>query len=197
MAVVRFGDVVREVKTNIDRNTDTHEFYIAGEHMDSNNIHLTRRGTFEGSDVGPAFIRLFKPGQVLYGSRRTYLKKVAVADFEGITSNTTFVLESKDENLLLQSLLPYIMLSERFTDYAVKHSKGSTNPYILFSDLAKYEFDLPPIERQKELMLLLDACDASKEAYKKLLKSTDDLVKSQFLCAVAPRNCFAGGVLYA
>jgi len=181
MAIVRFGDVVKEVKINIDRATDTHEFYIAGEHMESENIHLTKRGRFEGSDVGPAFIRLFRPGQVLYGSRRTYLKKVAVADFEGITSNTTFVLETRDENVMMQALLPFIMLTDSFTEFAVKNSKGSTNPYILFSDLCAHEFELPEIERQRVLVEQLLACDQAKEAYKRLLQATDDLVKSQFI----------------
>ena len=181
MSVVKFGDVVREVKINIDRSADDHEFFIAGEHMDSNNIHITRRGKFSESDVGPAFTRLFRPGQVLYGSRRTYLRKVAVADFEGITSNTTFVLETKDNRILMQELLPYIMLTESFSDYAIKNSKGSTNPYILFKDLAAYQFDLPSIEEQCELVGLLGACDRAKEAYKRLLKQTDELVKSQFI----------------
>ena len=181
MARVRFGDVVKEVKINIDRKTDDHEFFIAGEHMESENIHITKRGRFADSDVGPAFIRLFKPGQILYGSRRTYLKKVAVADFEGITSNTTFVLETKDPNIMLQELLPFIMLTDNFTAYAVKNSKGSTNPYILFSDLAAYEFELPDIEEQKRLTAKLLACDRAKEAYKKQIQATDDLVKSQFI----------------
>ena len=178
---VKFGDVVQEIKINVDRTTDDHEYFIAGEHMDSSNIHITRRGRFSESDVGPAFIRLFRPGQVLYGSRRTYLRKVAVADFEGITSNTTFVLETKDSNRLLQELLPYIMLTDRFSEYAINNSKGSTNPYILFKDLAAYEFDLPTIEEQRQLMVLLSACDRAKEAYKRLLKQTDEVVKSQFI----------------
>ena len=181
MVRVRFGDVVKEVKINIDRATDTHEFYIAGEHMESNNIHLTKRGCFEGSDVGPAFIRLFRPGQVLYGSRRTYLKKVAVADFEGITSNTTFVLETKDESVLLQSLIPFIMLTDSFTEHAVKNSKGSTNPYILFSNLCSYEFELPSIETQRALSAQLWAFDRTAETYKRLLRATEELVKSQFI----------------
>ncbi len=181
MSVVKYGDVVQEVKINIDRSADDHEFFIAGEHMDSNNIHITRRGKFSESDVGPAFTRLFRPGQVLYGSRRTYLRKVAVADFEGITSNTTFVLETKDNSILLQELLPYIMLTESFSEYAIKNSKGSTNPYILFKDLAAYQFDLPSIEEQRELVSLLGACDRAKEAYKRLLKQTDEVVKSQFI----------------
>ena len=178
---VKFGDVVQEIKINVDRTTDDHEYFIAGEHMDSSNIHITRRGRFSESDVGPAFIRLFRPGHVLYGSRRTYLRKVAVADFEGITSNTTFVLETKDSNRLLQELLPYIMLTDRFSEYAINNSKGSTNPYILFKDLAAYEFDLPTIEEQRQLVVLLSACDRAKEAYKRLLKQTDEVVKSQFV----------------
>ena len=178
---VKFGDVVLEIKINVDRTTDDHEYFIAGEHMDSCNVHITRRGRFSESDVGPAFIRLFRPGQVLYGSRRTYLRKVAVADFEGITSNTTFVLETKDSNRLLQELLPYIMLTDRFSEYAINNSKGSTNPYILFKDLAAYEFDLPTIEEQRQLVVLLSACDRAKEAYKRLLKQTDEVVKSQFI----------------
>lgn len=181
MARVRFGDVVKEVKINIDRKTDTHEFFIAGEHMESENMHITKRGRFATSDVGPAFIRLFKPGQILYGSRRTYLKKVAVADFEGITSNTTFVLETKDPAVMMQELLPFIMLTDKFTEYAINNSKGSTNPYILFSDLAAYEFDLPDIETQRRLVAKLLACDRAKEAYKKQIFATDELVKSQFI----------------
>ena len=181
MRRVKFGDVVQEIKISIDRATDDHEFFIAGEHMDSDNIHITRRGRFSESDVGPAFTRLFRPGQILYGSRRTYLKKVSVADFEGITSNTTFVLETKDSNVLLQELLPYIMLTDSFTEYATKNSRGSTNPYILFKDLAAYEFDLPEIDEQRSLVTLLSALDKAKEAYKRLLNQTNELVKSQFI----------------
>jgi type I restriction enzyme S subunit len=73
------------------------------------------------------------------------------------------------------------MYSERFTQFSIKNSKGSTNPYILFSDLARYEFDLPPIEEQRKLADLLWAANEAREAYKKLLAATDELVKSQFV----------------
>lgn len=197
MTKYRFGDIVKEVKINIDRSNNPYKFFIAGDHMDSEDIHLHRKGCFDRSDVGPAFIRLFKPGQVLYGSRRTYLKKVAVADFEGITSNTTFVLESKDENVFCQRLLPFIMLSDRFTQYSVSKSKGSTNPYILFSDLSEYELCLPDIKSQNELADLLLAMDSAKSAYKKLISAIDDLLKSQFIGIKAPHISYVGGAIYA
>ncbi len=181
MAKVKFGDVVKDVKINVDRTNNPYERYIAGDHMNSEDLILRRWGHFATDDVGPAFIRIFKPGQVLYGSRRTYLKKVAVAHFEGITANTTFVLETKDDNIFAQRLLPFLMLSEDFTNYSVRKSKGSTNPYVLFSDLADYEFELPSIEEQRVLADKLWAAYELKEAYKKMIAATDEMVKSQFI----------------
>ena len=181
MGLVKFGDLVNEVKINIDRNNNPYEYYVAGDHMDSEDLTIRRKGSFATDDVGPAFTRLFKPGQILYGSRRTYLKKVAVADFEGICSNTTFVLETKDENKLRQRLLPFIMLTDDFTKWSISKSKGSTNPYILFSDLANYEFELPDISRQDELVELLWQAYATKESYKEMIRATDEMVKSQFI----------------
>ena len=181
MAIVKFGDIVRDVKINVDRTNNPYDYYVAGDHMDSEDLTIHRRGNFATDDVGPAFTRIFKPGQILYGSRRTYLKKVAVADFNGICANTTFVLESKDESVFITHLLPFIMLSDTFTRWSIAHSKGSTNPYVLFSDLADYEFDLPPIEEQRILADKLWAAYRLKESYKKLLTATQEMVKSQFI----------------
>ena len=181
MKVTKFGNIVREVKVNVDRDNNPYEFYIAGDHLDSEDLTIHRKGKFSTDDVGPAFTRIFKPGQILYGSRRTYLKKIAVADFEGICANTTFVLETKDDNVFLQRLLPFIMLSDKFTEWSVSHSKGSTNPYVLFSDLASYEFELPSLEEQRVLAEKLWAAYRLKESYKRLLAATDEMVKSQFI----------------
>ena len=181
MAKYRFGDVVKEVKINVNRDNNPYEFYVAGDHLDSEDLIIRRKGRFSTDDVGPAFTRIFHPGQVLYGSRRTYLKKVAIADFDGICANTTFVLETKDNNIFTQELLPFIMLSDRFTEWSVSHSKGSTNPYVLFSDLADFEIELPDINSQRSLAKKLASAHNVKESYKTLLKCTDELVKSQFI----------------
>ena len=181
MSRVKFGDVVKDVKINIVRLNNPYEYYVAGDHMDSEDLTIHRKGCFTTDDVGPAFIRVFKPGQILYGSRRTYLKKIAVADFEGVCANTTFVFETKDPHAFEQRLLPFIMLSKDFTTWSIAKSKGSTNPYVLFSDLADFEFELPPLEEQKVLVDKLWAAYRLKEAYKKLLVATDEMVKSQFI----------------
>ena len=178
---MRFGDIVKDVKLNVDRLNNPYEYYVAGDHMDSEDLSIRRRGRFSTDDVGPAFVRIFKRGQVLYGSRRTYLKKVAVADFDGICANTTFVFETKDPAVFDQRLLPFLMLSDGFTNWSVGHSKGSTNPYVLFSDLAEYELDLPPIDEQKHLAEKLWAAYEVKQSYLKMIKATQEMVQSQFI----------------
>lgn len=151
---VKFGDVVRKVNDRVDPDTAGIERYVAGEHMDTDDLTIRRWGEVGDGYLGPAFHMRFKPGHVLYGSRRTYLRKVAVADFEGVTANTTFVLESSSRDLLPE-FLPLVMTTEAFHDHSIKQSKGSVNPYINFSDLTWYEFALPPIDEQRQTVTLL------------------------------------------
>jgi len=165
---VAFGDVVRQVRDRVDPQEAGLERYVAGEHMDTDDLRIRRWGTVGDGYLGPAFHMRFKPGHVLYGSRRTYLRKVAVAHFEGITANTTFVLEPKEPDALLPELLPFIMQTESFHEHSIKQSKGSVNPYINFSDLAWYEFALPPLEEQRRIALVLRASHELIESTRRL-----------------------------
>jgi type I restriction enzyme, S subunit len=160
-----FGDVVRQVKDRTEPKDSGVERYVAGEHMDTDDLRIRRWGSIGEGYLGPAFHMRFKPGHVLYGSRRTYLRKVAVADFDGITANTTFVMEPKDPAVLLPELLPFVMQTKSFHEHSMKQSKGSVNPYINFSDLAWYEFDLPPLKEQRRIAATLRAALAVYETY--------------------------------
>jgi type I restriction enzyme S subunit len=157
---VTFGDVAKQVRDRVDPDESGLSRYVAGEHMDTDDLHIRRWGTIGEGYLGPAFHMRFKHGHVLYGSRRTYLRKVAVADFEGITANTTFVIEPKDPATLLPEFLPFVMQTESFHEHSIGQSKGSVNPYINFSDLVWYEFALPPLEEQRRIAQLLAAGDA-------------------------------------
>jgi type I restriction enzyme S subunit len=70
---VKFGEVVRQVKDKVDPATSGLTRFIAGEHMDTDDFRIRRWGEIDDGYLGPAFHMRFKPGQVLYGSRRTYL----------------------------------------------------------------------------------------------------------------------------
>lgn len=175
---VKFGDVVRQCKVRADPETSGLERYIAGDHMDTDDLRLRRWGEIGSGYLGPAFHIRFKPGQVLYGSRRTYLRKVAVADFEGICANTTFVLEPKNPNELLPEFLPFLMQTDAFNAFSVKNSKGSVNPYINFSDLEKFELFLPPFEEQRSIADALLNLSSLEDEYEIANRCALDLLGS-------------------
>lgn len=156
--LVTFGDVAIQQKETVDRENTSLTRYVKGEHMGSEDLHLREWGELQDEYLGPAFIRKFESGDILYGSRRTYLRKVAIAPFEGITSNTTFVIKA-NEKKIDKRLLPFVMLSEGFSQHSIRNSKGSVNPYVNWKDIANYEFLLPPIRKQIEIADLLCRMD--------------------------------------
>lgn len=175
---MKFGEVVKQVKDRVNPQELGLERFIAGEHMDTDDLGIRRWGDIGDNYLGPAFHMRFKPGQVLYGSRRTYLRKVAVPDFEGICANTTFVLEPHDPEVLLPELLPFIMQTKAFHEHSIKQSRGSVNPYVNFSDLAWYEFALPPLEEQSQILAVLRDAEAVVEARRALAKRSQLLFRA-------------------
>ena len=155
---VRLGDAVRQVKDQIDAQSCGLEYYLGGEHFNTDDLHVNGRGKIEDSTIGPAFIIRFRPGDVLLVSRNPHLRKMAVADFDGICSNVTYVLRA-DTHKMLQEYLPFVLRSSDFWDFAMQNKRGSTNFYLNWTDFEKYSFKLPPLDKQKRIAELLWAAD--------------------------------------
>ena len=155
--MTKFADVVTLSRARIkDPLTAGIERFVGLEHIEPENLHISSWGDVAG---GITFTNHFKPGQVLFGKRRAYQRKVAVADFEGVCSGDIYVFESKDPDKLLPELLPFICQSEGFYEYAVRTSAGSLSPRTNWKHLAQYEFPLPPIDEQRRIAELLWAAD--------------------------------------
>lgn len=153
--MVSFGDVVTHIKDRVqDVMACGLQEYIRGEHFEPANLRLIDRSTLGDGKHGSAFCMRFRPGDVLYVSRNPQLRKAAIADFEGICANTTYVCRAKEE-YLLQDLLPFIMQTESFVEYTIRNKRGSTNFYLNWSDIAGYEFALPPLEEQRRIVEVL------------------------------------------
>lgn len=182
MTKVKLSKVIRRCQTRADRCDTDLLYYVAGEHFESGEIDLAGRGEIAGSTIGPMFYYGFKPGDFLLVSRNPHLRKASRANFAGICSEKTFVLETADEGVLLSEYLPWVLQNDRFWGYAQENRHGSTNFFINWSTLADYEFELPPIENQKRIAAILWAAQSVRRNYRKLLKTCDDVVKSQFSC---------------
>src|SRR4051794_31040620 len=53
--IVTFGEIVRQTKVDADPETSGLERYVAGEHMDTDDLHIRRWGTIGDGYLGPAF----------------------------------------------------------------------------------------------------------------------------------------------
>jgi type I restriction enzyme S subunit len=146
------------------------------EHLTPEDVNLTEWNV----NTENTFNKMFRKGQVLFGRRRAYLKKAAVAPCDGICSGDITVIAAK-EDALTPELLPFIIQNDRFFDFAVEKSAGSLSPRTKWEHLREFEIELPPIDEQRRLAEVLWAFDETRQAYKKLLKLTDELVKSQFV----------------
>ena len=125
------------------------------------------------------FTKAFHKGQVLFGRRRAYQKKAAIAHVDGVCSGDIMVLEAIPGKME-PSLLPFIIQNDRFFDYAIQHSEGGLSPRVKWNAIANYEFSLPSIEEQKILADKLWAAYRVKESYRQLLATTDDMLKAKF-----------------
>lgn len=173
MTRVCLGDVAREIKQKAPTGQELPT--VGLEHLDPGEVELVRWD----EDTGTTFTKAFLKGQVLFGRRRAYLRKAAVAPFDGVCSGDITVIAAKSN--LSPRLLPFIIQNNALFEHAVTNSAGSLSPRVKWQSLSQFEFALPGIDKQEELADILWAAQSVRRNYRKLLTACDDVVKSQFV----------------
>ena len=169
---IAFNSTAKKKPTEADKDA-----YIGLEHLDSGTLTVSRWG----SDVAPIGEKLImKKGDILFGKRRAYQKKVGIAPFDGIFSAHGMVLRPREE-VITKEYFPLFISSDYFLDEAIRISVGSLSPTVNWKDLKDLEFNIPTIEEQRRITPLVWAAIETKNAYKPLISGIDDLVKSQFI----------------
>ena len=177
MPKLRFDQIAinsKEKKKPAESDKDT---YIGLEHLDSGVLEVTRWG----SEVAPIGDKLvMRKGDILFGRRRAYQKKVAIAPFDGIFSAHGMVLRPKTD-VVTPEFFPFFISSDYFLDAAINISVGSLSPTINWRDLCELEFNIPTIDEQNRVSGVLWGINRLRTAYIALLNQTDELVRSQFI----------------
>jgi type I restriction enzyme, S subunit len=160
----RFDQLADQINQRVMPADADVERYVGLEHLDPDSLRIRRWG--DPSEVESTKLR-FEPGDIIFGKRRVYQRKVAVADTEGICSAHAMVLRAKPETVLPE-FLPFFMQSDLFMERALSISVGSLSPTINWKALAKEEFLLPPIQEQARLVDALKASDEVSETLHQL-----------------------------
>lgn len=176
MTVYRFEEIAHNINDKKMPVPGDEKTYIGLEHLDTGSLQVTRWG----QDVVLTGEKLvMKKGDVLFGRRNTYLRRAAIAPHDGIFSAHGMIFRPKTD-VIDAEFFPFFISSDYFIDEAIKISVGSLSPTVNWGTLKKLEFDLPSMEEQKRLAKILMAAEETRQAYKKLIKQTDDLIKAKF-----------------
>lgn len=183
----KFGEVVRLNKeTCKDPEAAGINRVIGLEHLEPGDLRVRSWGDVAD---GTTFSNRVRPGQVLFGKRRAYQRKVAVADFDAICSGDIYVFETADPTQLLQELLPYLCQTDSFFEYAVGTSAGSLSPRTNWKSLAAYEFVLPPLEEQRRMVKLLVKQAMLLSRWKELKTSAEQARRAYLLDVFESPKC--------
>ena len=175
MAIVKLGDIAIKAKSS-NKGDKTGIRIVGLEHLTPLNVTLLSWS----EDTENTFTKEFSKGDVLFGRRRAYLKKAAVAPFDGICSGDITVIRAIEDKVD-PDLLPFIIQNDFLFDFAVGKSAGSLSPRVKWTHLKEFAIELPSMPEQSKLAETLWSINETKNAYEELINKTDKLVKSQFI----------------
>ena len=187
MAKFKLKDFAKDISVAIkDAQSSPLKRFVGLEHYDSGEPVITR---FTDTSLISSAVKEFKENDILIARRNVYLRRAGIAFFSGLTSGDSIILRIYDdceektgipkEDAI--KILPFILNSNDFWNYANKHADGMNSKRISKDMLYDYEFDLPSLTEQRVIADKLWAAYRLKESYKKLLAATDEMVKSRFI----------------
>ena len=174
---IEFQDIVINATERVDPKSCEGVTYVGLEHLQSDTFKLLDTGTSEDVE-GQKFV--MKKGDVLFGRRRAYQRKVGIAPSDGIFSAHGMILRPNTE-VITSDFLPFFIRSDAFMKEAIRQSEGSLSPTLNWSSICDIQFTLPSLDDQKVLSNLLWKLEELNDLYHERLVLYDELVKSRFI----------------
>ena len=172
--LIEFGDMAMHISDRINPVPGDEKRYVGLEHLQSGSLIVKRWGScvpLKGQKLS------IKKGDILFAKRNAYLKRVALAPFDGIFSAHGMVIRPKSTEVL-ERFLPFYMQSDHFMSRAKSISEGSLSPTIKWKALANQKFLIPPIEIQKKVIAIMTKISSLVESLEALYESNIKLLKS-------------------
>jgi restriction endonuclease S subunit len=172
---VKFSEVANCISQQVKPQNTTLEVYIGLEHLEPESLQITNFG--KPSDVQGVKLKATK-GDIIFGKRRAYQKKVAICEVDAIVSAHSMVLRANAKQIY-PDFLPYFMQSDEFMERAVSISEGSLSPTIKWKVLAEQTFFIPTsFDRQVEYTALFRSFDVRMQEVRQVRTCLQALKRS-------------------
>lgn len=171
------SDIVEQISERENNpSASGYQRFVGLEHYESGRVEIKKFGDTSKLDSA---MKVFHSGDILVARRNVYLRRAGVVLFDGLTSGDSIVLRAK--NRLVERILPFILNTDDFWDYADQHSDGTMSKRLSPKMLLQYSFEIRDDVDMQQLADTLWATHTLENAYEDLMVQTDELVKSQFV----------------
>ncbi|PRB14766.1 restriction endonuclease subunit S [Microbacterium sp. MYb62] len=148
------SDVAEYSQTRVDAATLDEASFVGVD-----NLVADKGGRVEATYLpNTARLTAYKPGDILLGNIRPYLKKVWLATNEGGCSGDVLAIRIKEQNReeLDAEFLYYLLSSDGFFSFNMQHAKGAKMPRGNKIAILSYRIPVPPPSIQREIVRILD-----------------------------------------
>ncbi len=173
---LKLSDLCEEISERVS-NPSVSDFdrFVGLDHMETGETKLRK---FGGTSDLVSAMKLFKAGDILVARRNVYLKRAALAEFDGVCSGDAIVLRPQNNPRVAEGILQFILNTDSFWDYAVKHAAGTMSKRLSVENLLSYEFSLPSLTEQLRFVQLLQAVETNIENLTSLVSAEHQLKRS-------------------
>lgn len=169
----KLGTLAQSIRESYDPNQDEALPYIGLEHIEQDMLCLNGLG-YSSDTISTK--KIFKAGDILFGSLRPYFRKVVKPKFPGVCSTDITVIRAIDD--CVADFLFYFIANRPFIDLATSISSGTRMPRGNWATLSPSEWMVPIPQIQKEIGNILSAYDDLVENNARRIKILEEMAQS-------------------
>lgn len=150
--------------------------HLKGREISYENMNYISREKYDSLNAGK-----FCKGDILYCLRGSLGKKALVKeDIQGAIASSLVIIRA-EEKCVNKDYLMFALDSPSIQEQLFKSNNGSSQPNLSAASVKEYEFDLPDMKMQEEVVKqLIKVCNVM-DARRMELDKLDELIKSRFV----------------
>lgn len=157
--LVRLGDVLLKTRTIDWKKSQGMSFrYIDLSSVDRIRKTITQTVDIDSSNAPSRAQQIVESGDIIFGTTRPTLKRYCLISEEmsGQIASTGYCVLRPESKLILPTYLLHTIGCARFEKYVEDNQQGASYPSISDGIVKAFEFALPPLEVQAEIVAILN-----------------------------------------
>ncbi len=176
------GEECEKTSNRNPRSESDEEFvYIDISSVDNTRKEIVQTQNLLGRDAPSRARKEVSTGDVIVSTVRPNLNAIALVppEYNQQIASTGFCVLRPSKSLNSRFLF-YLVQSKKFVNYLSRNARGASYPAVTDKVVKSFEFLLPPLEKQEELVELLDFVYNMKKRKYVVKEDTEKIIQSIF-----------------